>query len=725
MAAQGPLTKLYSQFLVDPKKDVLHAQAGLHYISSTANSIQSNSAIISHFTKESFLYNKKEQKVLSAVESGNAVVLEVSVVIEFTNGAGIWLPGLDDNFITDQTVILPVVHIVQFEDNLIKQIRVYWDQGSLLKNLAVIGKTGKNWPIRFGEDQVKLIKSSISDVGVSVGNASVSAASTRPSSKSSNQSNRESFQLFGPREDIPDDLSKPAVIPPRAGMRPPSRPLHELVGETDELPPVAETPKAGGGKGPRRTFFVGQDIDESFSTPDRKVQVHSGKFKHFDFNDEPPKDSETQKPIAPKRTSTYSKQGASWDFADFTTPEKRPAKLSTHNARTYTWSDDDNTSPVKPEQRKLHPRKDTESHFDIVDETPKKDKAPVGKSYVRPSSETHFDLTDDSPAHGTEKPEVNTSRNSVLKGMEANWSNSSPLGEEKPVNDFAGIAVGGDGMGGKKGSSRLWGFEDETPKKANGNGIGIKTAGNGMGGRKGTESNWAFDSEGTPTQNVGIKTAGNGMGGKGETQLHWGFEDNTPPAHSQNVGIKTAGNGMGGKGETQRHWGFEDNTPPAHSQNIGIKPAGNGMGGKGETQLHWGFEDNTPPAHSQNVGIKPAGNGMGGKGETQLHWGFEDNTPPGHSQNIGIKSTGNGMGGRKGSELHWGFEDNTPPAHHHEAGIKTAGNGMGGKKGAQSNWTFGDDEEDEDKKAGVKQENAPITQKFRKQSKPTSDFWEF
>ncbi|KAK6336414.1 hypothetical protein TWF696_001972 [Orbilia brochopaga] len=540
----GPLTSLYSDFLLDPKKEVLHPQAGLHYIASTGNSFHSASAIIAHLAREAILYSKKEQKLLSAVESRDSVVLEVATTIEFTNGGGALLPGLDDNFVADQTVYFPMVHIVHFEDNLIKQIRVYWEQGCLLKQLGVIGKSGKNWPIRTGEDQVKLVKSSVHAVadGAIDGGYDSQASSTRPSSKGSNQSNRESLQLFAPRE-IDEDVIRPAVVPPRAGIRPPTRQLHDIVGEegTTTPPAVAQTPKAGAGKAPGRTFFVGQEIDEAHSTPDRKVTLHPKKFNHFEFDDEPPKPNETPKPVAPKRTSIYSKPGSSWDFADFTTPDKRSGKPSARNTRTFTWSDDEDAaaSPAVKPSVKLAPRKatETDTHFDIVDETPQKAAQPARQPYVRKGNETNFTFSDDSPAHsGDNKPaEIPAARQTVVKNMEANWSNTSPLGQPKPVPNFSGINIGGDGMGGKKGSSRLWDFEDATPKK-NGNGVangGIRIAGNGMGGRKGTEAHWAFndddivEEEQSPTQPEKgmIRISGNGMGGRKGTELHWGFGD--------------------------------------------------------------------------------------------------------------------------------------------------------------------------------------------------------
>ncbi|KAK6338195.1 hypothetical protein TWF730_002269 [Orbilia blumenaviensis] len=527
MAPQGPLTRLYSEFIVSPKRQALHGQAGLHYIGSSGNSFQSGDAIINHLKKEAMWYTKKEQKILASVESHNSVVFEISNVIEFTNGGGMLLPNLDDNFVTDQTVTLPMVHIVQFEDGVIKQIRQYWDQACLLKQLGVIGKSGKNWPIRAGDEQVKLIKASVNSVAESAVDASEPSTSTRPSSKGSNQSGRESIQLFAPREIDDGDVFKSSV-PARGSIKPPGRQLHEIIGEEGDAAVVTHTPKAGFGTGPRRTFFVGQEIDESHSTPDRKINVHSGKFKHFELEHNPEKDAETPKPAAPKRTSVYSKAGSSWDFADFATPEKRPTKVSSKQARTFTWSDnEEDTSPVQPRQpTKPIPRKGLDAQFELVDETPKKANGTSREPYVRKGNETNFALTDESPNNGTEKKQgIPLARQTVVKGMEANWSNSSPLGEAKPVQNFSGINTSGDGMGGKKGSTRQWGFEDETPKKNNG--AGIKTAGNGMGGRVGSERAWAFghEDEDANVHKAVYKTANDGMGGRKGANRGWGFDE--------------------------------------------------------------------------------------------------------------------------------------------------------------------------------------------------------
>lgn len=51
----------------------------------------------------------------------------------------------------------------------IQQIRLYWDQGSLLKHVDVIGGRARNWPIHDGKDQAKLIATSVTGTTQSAG----------------------------------------------------------------------------------------------------------------------------------------------------------------------------------------------------------------------------------------------------------------------------------------------------------------------------------------------------------------------------------------------------------------------------------------------------------------------------------------------------------------------------------------------------------------------------
>jgi hypothetical protein len=103
------LAAKYKAFLAHPTSSALASEnASLHYI-TTLTSIYDAPAIIKHFTVQEKLLRKKEQKMLTAIESASALSVDVETTIEFTNGGGAYLPGLDDNFVTDKIVNFPMV----------------------------------------------------------------------------------------------------------------------------------------------------------------------------------------------------------------------------------------------------------------------------------------------------------------------------------------------------------------------------------------------------------------------------------------------------------------------------------------------------------------------------------------------------------------------------------------------------------------------------------------
>jgi hypothetical protein len=174
------------------------------------------------------------------------------------------------------------VHIVHFTSNKkIQQVRLYWDQGALLKLVDVIGARARNWPIRDGKDQARLIASSVASTpkGSSNGAESHDTSPTRSrntgevviASRSQSQAKKTnitgdphaSLALFGPRDTI-QETSHPAAIAPRASAKPPPRDYHDLfVGQEsdssrprhpDRTPAEGEqnwnaiAPKGGAGK---------------------------------------------------------------------------------------------------------------------------------------------------------------------------------------------------------------------------------------------------------------------------------------------------------------------------------------------------------------------------------------------------------------------------------------------------------------------------------------------
>lgn len=97
-------------FLAAPSTGALADNASLHYI-STLTSIQDATAILKHLSVQDKLLKKTKETVLDAVEGSRALSLDVETTIEFLAGGGAYLPGLDDNFVADRTVVFPMVRM--------------------------------------------------------------------------------------------------------------------------------------------------------------------------------------------------------------------------------------------------------------------------------------------------------------------------------------------------------------------------------------------------------------------------------------------------------------------------------------------------------------------------------------------------------------------------------------------------------------------------------------
>lgn len=102
------LAAKYMAFAAHPTADALAENASLHYI-TTLTSIYEAPAITRHFQVQEKLLKKKDHKLLAAIESADSLSVDVEATIEFLNGGGAYLPGLDDNFVADRTVTFPMV----------------------------------------------------------------------------------------------------------------------------------------------------------------------------------------------------------------------------------------------------------------------------------------------------------------------------------------------------------------------------------------------------------------------------------------------------------------------------------------------------------------------------------------------------------------------------------------------------------------------------------------
>jgi hypothetical protein len=587
------LQAAYKQFLAAPNPSLLADNASLHYI-TTLITLNGPSEVIKHLTSQGRELKKKEEKFLDVVEGRDALAVEVHTTIEFHTGGGTYLPKLDDNFLADRTVTFPIVrtsycfwrrranilqqiHIVTFDaSGKILQIRQNWDQGSLLKLIDVIGKTGRNWPIHDGTDQIKLIASSVKSAGKTPVDPIPHAESQETSRSRGNSTNvtrdpHASLSLFAPRDRSGQD-SLPAVVAPRASAKPPPRDYHDLfVGNDSDNPPASPTktpvtvrsespskssvvaPKGGAGKNfaPSRLF---EPEEAEIASPEKShsaqhfYRPNPAKYQHFDFAD----GGEAEEKPRPLKEVKASKHGSQWNFDDFNTPAKViPSKVLRKNDVRHWGNSDDEVidSPIK--FKKVHqPRKDAESQFEFQDDGPLEGgRRIVGRprgagqnnglglyknnlydeetgvpaadepkqldtiANVKDRSkdfDPHFNFTDDSPAHKPAAVHISEDRAKAIKMMDANWSaydqspnqkenvpaspttsrpaigaGKGPLAEATNTmsnrNDNPkGITIGGDGMGGKRGAGRQWGFGDESDGEEVG---GVNQPGKFMTGR--------------------------------------------------------------------------------------------------------------------------------------------------------------------------------------------------------------------------------------------------
>ncbi|XHG03333.1 hypothetical protein AWENTII_006644 [Aspergillus wentii] len=158
------LKDLYQRFLADPRSVPVAADISLIYVTTTTR-VDKADFVVNHLIKQQQkVVEKKSEKVIDVVEGPDSLCLDVETTLEFLSGGGAYLPSIDDNFLADRVVTFPTIHIVRFNsEKQIQQVRIYWEQASLLKQVEVIGSRARGWPIRDAIEQTRLIKSAVAE----------------------------------------------------------------------------------------------------------------------------------------------------------------------------------------------------------------------------------------------------------------------------------------------------------------------------------------------------------------------------------------------------------------------------------------------------------------------------------------------------------------------------------------------------------------------------------
>lgn len=441
----------------------------------------------------------------------------------------------------------------------------------------MIGARGRNWPIREGKDQIKLIRDKV--------NASSSAtdrpttAPSRPttandsnngvrshsSSTSATRGEKSNLSLFQPREDDERNYTQSGaeIISPRESARPTHRDLSDILAqahlEQEERPSSPLKKGAGKNYGASR-LFEPEPLDMQ-PKPANDIKLDPKKFSHFEFGDGTDEDPAEQRAAQKAAEEKRKKHASQWNFEDFVTPDKPRLKVLPQNARNFSWSDDEGeTSPVKrPIVHKE--RKDAKPHFEFTDEaTPVAEKRQsqqqpqhqqqttatntartiTNKSNAGSGLYDDHVLGDDDAETPTAKKPLATATNISNANRQRDFGAHHTMADVSPTlapADAAATSVGAErnkenshagagkiNEGQKKVLSGLnsnWDLYDNSPDAPKEKKI-YKTSGNGMGGRKDAAAHWAFGDEEFKEEAPARSTARTGSGQQGNKSF-WDF----------------------------------------------------------------------------------------------------------------------------------------------------------------------------------------------------------
>ena len=461
----------------------------------------------------------------------------------------------------------------------------------------MIGSRGKNWPIKEGKDQIRLITST-----GPVADTASSSSYARKQSASRPHTSVEPYAAY--TEDDPEKTPtfKSPPTAPRALARPPPRDFGELLsgGEPDTAsdggPPSPTksdiiAPKIGAGKNYHENRLFESVPGEGM---DKYISPHPTKYSHFEFGAST--DDSGPKPSPPKARTT--KHQSQWDFADFVTPAKVVPSRQQGGARSFSFDDDndEDDSQAAP------------AHMSREQETPMR-KTSANAGPPRRDAATHFELQDDGEA-----PEGSRARQAVKPGhsrgpgsanMSASLFENNVISETGPpaARTARPLGLAYSQKDRSKDFGAHWEVTDDPAHGSAGGKEGGKdvTAKQGGLGARVEDRHRDFDPQFAVTDQPSSSSGGaGGAGGLGEKSAS---ETNRPLGENKSKAVKMM----------EANWMTSDASPGPAAGGVGgkenerIRTGGDGLGSRKGTGRSWGFgdeEEEDLPLREQKGGRK-------------------------------------------------------------------------------------------------------------------------
>lgn len=99
----------YQRFLDNPRSAKLADDVSMIYVPTTTKFEQADN-VITHVLKNAKVVKTKSNQVISAIEGSDSLCLDMETTLEFTEGGGVYLPSMDDNFLADRVATFPTVN---------------------------------------------------------------------------------------------------------------------------------------------------------------------------------------------------------------------------------------------------------------------------------------------------------------------------------------------------------------------------------------------------------------------------------------------------------------------------------------------------------------------------------------------------------------------------------------------------------------------------------------
>ncbi|KAJ6128060.1 hypothetical protein N7471_009277 [Penicillium samsonianum] len=397
----------YQRFLDNPRTAKLADDVSMIYVPTTTKFEQADN-VITHVLKNAKVVKTKSNQVISAIEGSDSLCLDMETTLEFTEGGGVYLPSLDDNFLADRVATFPTVHIVHFDANqLIKQIRIYWDQASLLKQVEVIGARGRQWPVRDGKDQLRLLRAAETARAAPSQPSSQKTETKLPHRPSSPGKRRikdpysagSLTELLSPSKEIAELESRAEPPRPTSSSTPSKRytqdpygagSLNELLSPTKKVPahvaPFAPSSARPAQRNFSDIFVKDDDVPDSPSKSKRRAprveeedekartgpvdedrhfyKSAPGKYNHFELGGD-----NSEREVKAEVRQANTKHATHWDFDDVETPVKSSRAARGQEVRHFGFGDnEEGTGSPQTKLNVTKPRRDADRHFELTDE---------------------------------------------------------------------------------------------------------------------------------------------------------------------------------------------------------------------------------------------------------------------------------------------------------------------------------------------------------------------